>query len=133
MAFVLDPNGTLRTAVSFDYELQSEEVNPLQIQVGVSDEQNASLDKQFSVLILDEYEPIETPPTEDQNESMDSNSTLPPIIDDNQSLVEDNSTLPPVIEPEPESNPYAWIPIIQTEYPEILEGWKHPDVRPGFA
>ena len=37
--------------------------------------------------------------------------------------MEDNSTLPPVIEPEPESesNPYVWTPIIQTEYPEILE------------
>ena len=169
--FILDSNGTLRTAVSFDYESQTEEGNPLQILVRVSDEQNASLDKQFAVLILDEYEPFETPPAEDQNESMDrnatlppfidgnytddsnatlppfidgyyteddngtlppfidgnytedNNATLPPILDDNQSLVEDNSTLPPAIEPEPEPefNPYAWIPIIQTDYPEILE------------
>jgi len=139
MVFILDPNGTLQTAVSFDYEFQSEEGNPLQILVRVSDEQNASLEKQFTVLILDEYEPIETPMSEDQNDSMDSNATLPPfidgnytednngtlppILDDNQSLVEGNSTLPPAIEPEPEPefNPYAWIPIIQTEYPEILE------------
>ena len=169
--FILDSNGTLRTAVSFDYESQTEEGNPLQILVRVSDEQNASIEKQFAVLILDEYEPFETPPAEDQNESMDrnatlppfidgnytddsnatlppfidgyyteddngtlppfidgnytedNNATLPPILDDNQSLVEDNSTLPPAIEPEPEPefNPYAWIPIIQTEYPEILE------------
>lgn len=140
LEFILDSNGTLRTAVSFDYEGENEDADPsLQILVRVSDEQNASIEKQFAVLILDEYEPIETPPTEDQNESMDSNATLPPfidgnytednngtlppILDDNQSLVEGNSTLPQAIEPEPEPefNPYAWIPIIQTEYPEILE------------
>ena len=46
----------------------------------------------------------ETPPTDDQNQSVDHNVTQPPVV-----------------EPEPEFNPYAWIPIIQTEYPEILE------------
>ena len=47
---------------------------------------------------------METPPTDDQNQSVDHNVTQPPVV-----------------EPEPEFNPYAWIPIIQTEYPEILE------------
>ena len=54
-SFVLDPNGTLRTVVSFDYESQSEE-NPLQLLVRVTDEKNASMEKQFTVLILDEEE-----------------------------------------------------------------------------
>ena len=103
-SFVLDPNGTLRTVVSFDYESQSEEGNPLQLLVRVTDEKNASMEKQFTVLILDEDEYLETPPTDDQNQSVDHNVTQPPVV-----------------EPEPEFNPYAWIPIIQTEYPEILE------------
>ena len=135
-SFVLDPNGTLRTAVSFDYESLSEEENPLQILVRVTDEENASLKKQFAVLILDEYEELESTPTDDQNQSEDNNVTQPPLDDQNQSeddivtqppsnennqTIDQNSTLPPVFEPEPEIEAFAWIPIIQTEYPEIFD------------
>ena len=50
--------------------------------------------KQFAVLILDEYDELESTPTDDQNQSEDNNVTQPPLDDQNQSE-DDIVTQPP--------------------------------------
>ena len=52
--FHLDHNGTLRSAIIFDYENNESNYN---IRVSVSDEHNASLEKSFVVKLLDQNEP----------------------------------------------------------------------------
>ena len=72
--FSIESNGTLRTTTSFDFEIENEDGDPtLQIQVRVSDEGNATFDKSFSVLILDQFEDS-APPTTDHD---GSEETLP--------------------------------------------------------
>ena len=50
--FTLESNGTLKTAVSFDYEAYTS----LSIRVSVSDGVNAEVESNFTVAITDVYE-----------------------------------------------------------------------------
>ncbi len=63
-----------------------------------------------------------TPPSDEHNNSSDNNNTQPPFVDHNGSS-DDNDTLPPLTDSDSDqdTNPYAWIPIIHTEHPQILE------------
>ena len=65
--FTLETNGTLRTATTFDYES-----NPTtySIRVSAKDEQNASVEGNFTITLKDVYEPSKT------NHFVDLNSTL---------------------------------------------------------
>ena len=73
--FTLESNGTLKTAIIFDYENNSSSYT---ISLKVKDQQNASVEGNFTVLLTDLYEmPPNTPPT-------DLNSTAPLYIAENQ-------------------------------------------------
>jgi len=75
--FSLDQNGTLRTAVVFDYEGENSDNDPtLHVRVRARDEYNASVEKSFIVTILDVNESTVQIPT-DQNQSVEHNSTSP--------------------------------------------------------
>ena len=102
--FSLDQNGTLRTAVVFDYEGENSDNDPtLHIRVRARDEYNASVEKSFIVTILDVNESTVQIPT-DQNQSVEHNSTSPifnqPIdgnyygVDHNNTGMESNVTSP---------------------------------------
>jgi hypothetical protein len=147
-AFSLDPNGTLSSAILFDYE--SNLTAYYSITVQVADQFNASIQHTFPVYILndpsdDPQPPIEsnqttepvidhnqtdsnqtTAPVIDQNQT-DSNSTPAPIVDQNATPVsENNQTIVvqpnPVTPVNPDSNQtktYWWTPL-----PETVEGWR---------
>ncbi|MDC1004914.1 cadherin repeat domain-containing protein, partial [Opitutales bacterium] len=149
-AFSLDPNGTLSSAILFDYESNR---TTYSITVRVSDQFNASIQHSFPVYVLndpsdDPQPPIEsnqtTEPVIDQNQT-DHNQTTPPIIDQNQT--DSNSTTAPivdqnatptsennqtiVIQPNPvtpvkpdtnQTKTYWWTPL-----PETVEGWRTSD------
>ena len=93
--FSLDQNGTLRTAVEFDYEGENSDNDPtLNIRVRARDEYNASVERSFVVTILDVNESTAQIPV-DQNESVENNSTGPVSnqpIDGNTSGVDHNNT-----------------------------------------
>ena len=102
--FSLDQNGTLRTAVEFDYEGENSDNDPtLNIRVRARDEYNASVERSFVVTILDVNESTAQIPV-DQNESVENNSTGPvsnqPIdgntsgVDHNNAGMESNVTSP---------------------------------------
>ena len=102
--FSLDQNGTLRTAVEFDYEGENSDNDPtLNIRVRARDEYNASVERSFVVTILDVNESTAQIPV-DQNESVENNSTGPvsnqPIdgitsgVDHNNTGMESNVTSP---------------------------------------
>ncbi|MBT5717726.1 MAG: hypothetical protein HOI70_12515 [Opitutae bacterium] len=101
--FSLDTNGTLRTAVVFDYEGENSDNDPtLHIRVRARDEYNASVEQSFMVLIMDVNVSHPNLPV-DQNGTIEHNSSipdngLPPTVDQNESL-ENNSTLPITNEP----------------------------------
>ena len=101
--FSLDTNGTLRTAVVFDYEGENSDNDPtLNIRVRARDEFNASVEQSFMVLIMDVNVSHPNLPV-DQNGTIEHNSSipdngLPPTVDQNESL-ENNSTLPITNEP----------------------------------
>ena len=59
-------------------------------------------------------------PPNDRPRRKQGNSTGETGVDHNQST-DGNLTQPPAVDPQPEPNPYVWIPIIQTDHPEILE------------
>ena len=148
--FSLDPNGTLTSAILFDYESNR---TTYSITVRVSDQFNASIQQTFPVYVLndpsdDPQPPIEsnqtTEPVIDQNQT-DHNQTTPPIIDQNQT--DSNSTTAPivdqnatptsennqtiVVQPKPvtpvkpdanQTKTYWWTPL-----PETVEGWRTSD------
>ena len=148
--FSLDPNGTLTSAILFDYESNR---TTYSITVRVSDQFNASIQQTFPVYVLndpsdDPQPPIEsnqtTEPVVDQNQT-DHNQTTPPIIDQNQT--DSNSTTAPivdqnatptsennqtiVVQPKPvtpvkpdanQTKTYWWTPL-----PETVEGWRTSD------
>ena len=148
--FSLDPNGTLTSAILFDYESNR---TTYSITVRVSDQFNASIQHSFPVYVLndpsdDPQLPIEsnqtTEPVIDQNQT-DHNQTTPPIIDQNQT--DSNSTTAPivdqnatptsennqtiVVQPKPvtpvkpdtnQTKTYWWTPL-----PETVEGWRTSD------
>ena len=104
--FSLDQNGTLRTAVVFDYEGENSDNDPtLHVRVRARDEYNASVEKSFIVTILDVNESTVQIPT-DQNQSVEHNSTSPifnqPIdgittgVDHNNTGIESNVSSPVV-------------------------------------
>jgi len=104
--FSLDQNGTLRTAVVFDYEGENSDNDPtLHVRVRARDEHNASVEKSFIVTILDVNESTVQIPT-DQNQSVEHNSTSPifnqPIdgittgVDHNNTGIESNVSSPVV-------------------------------------
>jgi hypothetical protein len=101
--FSLDTNGTLRTAVVFDYEGENSDDDPtLHIRVRASDEYNASVERSFMVTILDVNESTAQIPV-DHNGTIEHNSStpdngFPPTVDQNESL-ENNFTLPITNEP----------------------------------
>ena len=145
--FSLEPNGTLTSAILFDYESNR---TTYSITVRVSDQFNASIQNTFAVYVLndpsdDSQLPIEsnqtTEPVIDQNQT-DHNQTTPPIIDQNQT--DSNSTTAPivdqnatptsennqtiVVQPKPvtpvkpdtnQTKTYWWTPL-----PETVEGWR---------
>jgi VCBS repeat-containing protein len=145
--FSLDSNGTLSSAIPFDYESNRTSYS---ISVRVADQFNASIQHTFAVYILndpsdDPQPPIEsnqttepvidhnqtdsnqtTAPVIDQNQT-DSNSTPAPIVDQNATPVtENNQTIVvqpnPVTPVNPDSNQtktYWWTPL-----PETVEGWR---------
>ena len=57
--FTLETNGTLRSAVTFDYESNA---SSYAIRVQVKDEHNATLEGNFTVLLLDAYESTQNNP-----------------------------------------------------------------------
>ena len=99
--FSLDSNGTLRTAVVFDYEGENLDNDPtLNIRVRATDEYNASIERAFVVFISDVNE-SDSPRSVDQNETVDQNSSNQnngslPIMDQNGSV--ENPTLPDIIQ-----------------------------------
>ena len=101
--FSLDSNGTLRTAVVFDYEGENSDNDPtLHIRVRARDEYNASVEQSFMVLIMDVNVSHPNLPV-DQNGTIEYNSSnpdngFPPTVDQNESL-ENNFTLPITNEP----------------------------------
>ena len=126
--FIIDANNSLRTAVVFDFENNSSD---LILRVKVRHGQVDVLRESFTLSLIndpadDVVPPTDnnqsTPPSDEHNNSSDNNNTQPPFVDHNGSS-DDNDTLPPLTDPDPdqEVNPYAWIPIIHTEHPQILE------------
>jgi hypothetical protein len=145
--FSLDPNGTLTSAILFDYESN---LTSYSITVRVSDQFNASIQHSFPLYVLndpsdDPQPPIEsnqtTEPVIDHNQT-DHNQTTPPIIDQNQTdsnsttahiadqnatpVSENNQTI--VVQPNPvtpvkpdanQTKTYWWTPL-----PETMEGWR---------
>ena len=65
--FTLDVNGTLNTAVTFDYETNA---STYSIRVQVKDEFNATVEGSFTVILTDVYEPSQP------NHTVDLNSTV---------------------------------------------------------
>ena len=130
--FSLDPNGTLTSAILFDYESNR---TTYSITVRVSDQFNASIQQTFPVYVLndpsdDPQPPIEsnqtTEPIIDQNQT-DSNSTTAPIVDQNATPTSEN-TQAIVVQPKPvtpvksdanQTKTYWWTPL-----PETVEGWR---------
>jgi surface protein len=94
--FSLDTNGTLRTAVVFDYEGENSDNDPtLNIRVRARDEFNASVERSFMVTILDVNESTEQIPV-NKNESVEHNFTNPilnQLIDGNDTAGDSNETL----------------------------------------
>jgi hypothetical protein len=134
-AFSLDPNGTLSSAILFDYESN---LTAYSITVQVADQFNASIQQTFPVYVLndpsdDPQPPIDsnqtTEPIIDQNQT-DSNSTTAPIADQNATPTsENNQTIVvqpgPVTPSQPDANQtqtYWWTPL-----PETAEGWRTSD------
>jgi hypothetical protein len=95
--FSLDQNGTLRTAVVFDYEGENSDNDPtLNIRVRARDEYNASVERSFMVTIMDVNESTAQIPV-DKNESVEHNFTSPisnQPIDGNDTAGDSNVTLP---------------------------------------
>jgi surface protein len=95
--FSLDQNGTLRTAVVFDYEGENSDNDPtLNIRVRARDEYNASVERSFMVTIMDVNESTAQIPV-DKNESVEHNFTSPisnQPIDGNDTAEDSNVTLP---------------------------------------
>ena len=85
-AFSLDPNGTLSSAILFDYESN---LTAYSISVRVADQFNASIQHTFAVYILND-------PSDDPQTPIDSNQTTALAIDHNQT--DQNSTTSPVID-----------------------------------
>jgi hypothetical protein len=131
-AFSLDPNGTLSSAILFDYESN---LTAYSISVRVADQFNASIQHTFAVYILndpsdDPQTPIDsnqtTAPAIDHNQT-DQNSTTAPTVDQNATPVsENNQTI--VVQPQPitpvkpdanQTKTYWWTPL-----PETVEGWR---------
>jgi len=131
----------LRTAVVFDFENNSSNII---LRVKVRQGQVEVLRESFTLSLLND--PTDdvvtdnngTQPFVDHNETSDDNNTQHPIHDGNGSVdgnhtlptwddhnntQDDNGTLPPVTDPDSDqdTNPYAWIPIIHTDHPQILE------------
>ncbi len=145
--FSLDPNGTLTSAILFDYESN---LTSYSITVRVSDQFNPTIQHSFPLYVLndpsdDPQPPIEsnqtTEPVIDHNQT-DHNQTTPPIIDQNQTdsnsttahiadqnatpVSENNQTI--VVQPNPvtpvkpdanQTKTYWWTPL-----PETMEGWR---------
>ena len=142
--FTIDSNNTLRTAVLFDFENNSTNmilrVKAKQGKVGV-------FWQYFTLSLINDptddlVPPTDnnqtTPPSNDHNNSSDHNTSQPtipdgdgtvdgnhtlPTWDDHNNTQDDNGTLPPVTDPDSDqdTNPYAWIPIIHTDHPQILK------------
>jgi len=89
--FSLDANGTLSTLAAFDFEGENEDGDPtLNILVRVTDDHNASLEKQFVISVLND--PADDPvPPGNEYQSPDGNAT-----DQNQSTT---SPVDPVYAP----------------------------------
>jgi hypothetical protein len=130
--FSLDSNGTLSSAILFDYESNR---TAYSITVQVADQFNASIQHTFAVYVLndpsdDPQPPIDsnqtTEPVIDQNQT-DSNSTPAPIVEQNATPVsENNQTI--VVQPNPvtpvkpdanQTKTFWWTPL-----PETVEGWR---------
>ena len=123
--FSLDTNGTLRTAVVFDYEGENSDNDPtLHVRVRARDEYNASVERSFMVTILDVNDSQPDLPA-DHNGSVEANSSipgngLPPTVDPNESL-ESNSTFPitnkPIDGNDTAGDSNVTLPIIQVYRP----------------
>ncbi|SVD08523.1 uncharacterized protein METZ01_LOCUS361377, partial [marine metagenome] len=78
--FNIDANGTLKTAAVLNYEANA----TLSIRVRATDEHNASLEKTFTIAVLDD-------PADNNTSVAGSNATVP---DDNSSAQDTNATVP---------------------------------------
>jgi surface protein len=139
--FSIDSNNTLRTAAIFDFEKNSSD---LVLRVKARQGQVDVLWESFTLSLMND--PTDdgvtdnngTQPFVDRNESTDNNTTqhpihdgndtvdgnyTPPTWDDHNNTQDDNGTLPPVSGPDTDQviNPYAWIPIIHTDHPQMLD------------
>ena len=139
--FSIDSNNTLRTAAIFDFENNS---SGLVLRVKVRQGQVDVLWESFTLSLMND--PTDdgvtdnngTQPFVDRNESTDNNTTqhpihdgndtvdgnyTPPTWDDHNNTQDGNGTLPPVSGPDTDQviNPYAWIPIIHTDHPQMLD------------
>ncbi len=86
--FTLDTNGTLKTATSFDYETNATSYS---IRVQAKDEHNASIQKEFSVTLLDVHENTAPHFQSDGNLTILENQTF--VYEFNASDLDANTTL----------------------------------------
>jgi len=94
--FTLETNGTLKTAITFDYESNA---STYSIRVQAKDEFNASVEGNFSVMLTDLYEAPPGQSNNDGNSSSDGNTTTGitnPVVDGNSSN-EGNATIPSLV------------------------------------
>ena len=148
--FSIESNGTIKTASVLDYESN---VTTFSIRARVSDQHNASIEQNFSIILLND-------PTDDPVLSTEQNATTQPVIDDNQTqqivppapivdnnITETNSISPPIVDqnasPTSENNQTIVIqpdPVTPdqpdanqtqiywwTPLPETAEGWRTSD------
>ena len=131
--FILDINGTLRTATTFDYETNA---STYSIRVQARDEYNASIEKTFTVTLTDDQNEgphgdgtNQTYP-HDNNESntvTDDNGTAviddhnqTQVVDGNETMVDYNTTQPidqNLTDPYVPVEPLRFKPFVKTEQP----------------